>query len=55
MTKVACAIGSILFVISDGLIAIDKFYTPVPHRTVIYFNIYILLSTLKFYISLSSG
>lgn len=39
VTKVACAIGSILFVISDGLIAIDKFYTPVPHRTVIYFNI----------------
>lgn len=29
-----CGICSFLFVISDGLIAFDKFYTPIPNRTV---------------------
>lgn len=29
--RVVCGIGSVLFVISDSIIAIDKFYTPVTH------------------------
>lgn len=27
----ACGLGSVLFVISDSIIAIDKFYTPVAN------------------------
>ncbi|KAL1395090.1 hypothetical protein pipiens_011491 [Culex pipiens pipiens] len=29
--RVACGLGSVLFVISDSIIAIDKFYTPVAN------------------------
>lgn len=29
LPKVLCAIGGIFFVISDGLIAFDKFYSPI--------------------------
>lgn len=46
ITKLGCALGSILFVISDGCIAIDGFVTPIPHRTVsrnLYSSTFIIL------------
>lgn len=35
-TKIVCAIGGILFVVSDALIAVHEFYTPIPNRSVSY-------------------
>ncbi|KAL5285439.1 TMEM86A.2 family protein [Megaselia abdita] len=29
--NILCAFGSFMFAVSDGFIAIDKFYTPIPH------------------------
>lgn len=32
--RIICAIGSVLFVISDTMIAIDKFYAPIQNSSV---------------------
>lgn len=32
--NILCAFGSFMFAISDGFIAIDKFYLPIPHARV---------------------
>ncbi|HEV2689737.1 MAG TPA: lysoplasmalogenase, partial [Bryobacteraceae bacterium] len=34
------AIGAILFVVSDSLLAIDKFKTPVPYRDILVWSTY---------------
>lgn len=39
LLRVTCAIASLLFVISDTMIAIDKYYAPINNSTVSKFNI----------------
>lgn len=33
MPVLLCAIGAVLFIISDSLIAVDKFFVPLTYRT----------------------
>lgn len=42
ITRILCGIGSVLFVVSDGVIAINKFYTPIPQSGLIIMVTYYL-------------
>lgn len=40
LLKVICAIGSVFFVVSDGIIAFNMFYTPIKYSRIIIMSTY---------------